>query len=281
MADLSGKAANSDYRSIISESPWLDSGYTNNTKDYVIDIEKICSLFICDSNGLPVSSVTSINSADIKILTGNELLSNKIFPSGSTNPVFPYFNFFVQAINIAHQETVMPVKNLTEGFTTYLFGEEPPIYQISGTLVNTTFDNWSDMFIVLYKEILRASKLALLSIIKQMPLQICLQFQSTSLIGDIISLNVGKRAELEQGDSFTFNFLVKKYQNAYMELTSTAENTAPVTFSNILVASNNLAVTNSIDKQKKKKSSSKEITQANNLYSYDADIKSTADDEVI
>jgi hypothetical protein len=116
----------------------------------------------------------------------------------------------IDNIQPSHQETVVPMKNFTEGFTTLVFGNEPPVFNASGVLLHSEVDNWSETFFALYLHVLRASKLAVLSKILKKDLSVIFKYHNKKLDCSIISFNKTINATAEQGVRFNMQLLVKK-----------------------------------------------------------------------
>ena len=123
----------------------------------------------------------------------------------------PYINFFMDSVQPTFQETVQPQKNVSQGFVTYIFGNEPSVINFSGVLANTYIDKWSEIFLSLYSCFLRASKLAELSLFnKGKHYQVVIRYQNKIMKGSIISLNKATTAVNEQAVRFNFQFLLKE-----------------------------------------------------------------------
>ena len=130
--------------------------------------------------------------------------------SGMLNENSPYIRFMIDTVQLNLTETVMPIKNLNEGFTTYVFGQEPPVFNFSGVLMHTKMDNWDELFLMIYQYVIRATKLAELSVFNKKKYSVVLTYQNKKLYGSIINLGQATSAQNEQGVRFNFNFLVKR-----------------------------------------------------------------------
>jgi hypothetical protein len=189
--------------SIYSPNPQMISSYgkAEEGSDLIVDPKKVCRLYINDLVQ-PLKIPTGFAPQEaIRLLDPN---------TGVVSPAKPFINFLVQQITLSFQETVMPQKNLTSGYVSYVFGQEPPIVPISGILLHTNSDNWSEQFLVLYTYFLRATKLAELSIINNKPLTLVFSYQNKRLYGSLISLSKTTSAVNEQAVSFSMNFLLKR-----------------------------------------------------------------------
>jgi hypothetical protein len=102
------------------------------------------------------------------------------------------------------------MKNLGQGFVTYTFGQEPPVVNFSGILLNTAIEQWSELFMALYHYFLRAPKLAELSTLHDIEYSIVIEYQRKVMEGSMINLTKNTNAANEQGVSFSFQLLLKK-----------------------------------------------------------------------
>lgn len=194
--------------------PEMTSKYFSNgspTQNMVIDVDSVCRLYVENWNTyqdkLPNGFVTDQAIADILMPAPLSVVS-----IGN-----PYIRFLVQSISPTFQEAVTPMVNLMEGFTTYSFGSEPAMVQIAGVLVHTEKDNWSELFLALYTNFLKASKLAALSVLNNKRYQVVLQYQGKIMKGSILSFAKSTNANNEQAVGFNMGFLLKELSFKWVE----------------------------------------------------------------
>lgn len=195
-----------DPSSIFSiNQPKIYSTYGDDTSQLTINKNNVCRLYV--ENWGTSTRPDTIPNGFISNKELQVLLTPKENIVSERNP---YVRFMIQAIQPAFQEMAVPMKNLTQGFTTYVFGQQPATVNFSGVLLHTEFDNWSELFLSLYHSFLRASKLAELSILNKTTYQVVIKYQNKTMKGSILSLNKSSNASLEQGVQFNFSFLLKE-----------------------------------------------------------------------
>jgi len=198
--------------STLSLNPKIYSkfGEGQPSADLIVNKERILRMYVENwkpknsNKTIPTSSSDAHSSSFIKAINSEQLAS----------PINPYIQFFVQSVTTNFSETISPMKNITSGFTTYSFGQEPPVFSFSGVLANTYFDNWAQTFLSLYHHFLRAPKLAELNLLHNTkPLnryQIVIKYQEKTLKGSLISMMEMENANIEQAVQFQFQFLCKE-----------------------------------------------------------------------
>ena len=194
-----------EWNSILSSDPVMISSYGKATEgnQLIIDEEHVCRMYIenlIDKPMLVMPKDTPPIVIECVKKDGN----------GIINKNRPFIRFMMDSIQPQFNETIIPMKNLTDSFVTYVFGQEPPTCAFSGVLLHTTTDNWSELFLSLYQYVLRASKLAELSILNKAKYQVVISYQNKVMYGSIMNLSKSTQAQNEQGTRFSFNFLIKK-----------------------------------------------------------------------
>lgn len=115
-----------------------------------------------------------------------------------------YIDFLLQGVQPAFQENMQVSETLADNYVAYFFGQAPPVFQFSGTLMNTYQDDWAMRMFRIYRDIGRGSQLA-----RQKKL-LTITFDAITLRGAMTNLFWGHTADLQTACSFSFGFLVKE-----------------------------------------------------------------------
>ncbi len=192
--------------SLFSNTPQVYSRYGNTKAGMTIPTDDICSLYVENWGAYP-----GVDKLPNGFIVGNPQLRSLLVPSNSSVISInnPYIRFLISGVQSAYQETSMIQKNFTQGFTSYVFGQEPPLITFSGTLVHTYWDNWSELFLSLYENFLRASKLAELSILNKIKYQVVLRYQGKVMKGSLMNFSKSSNSMMESAVQFSFGFLLK------------------------------------------------------------------------
>lgn len=194
--------------SIYSTNPYLGLSQKGNANidgvDVVVHPDEVCRLYV--ENWVdPAKDV--IPHGFIPDSAVRDLIQN---PNNSViSEANPYIKFMIDTVQSSFNETYLPIKNLSHGFSTYVFGQEPSTINFGGILVRTNLDNWSELLLSLYHYFLRASKLAELSLILGKDYQIVIRYQGKIFKGSLVSFGKVTTASNETAVRFNFQLLVK------------------------------------------------------------------------
>lgn len=115
-----------------------------------------------------------------------------------------FIDFLLTSATENFQEKAQIVDTLTDNYVAFYSGEEPPLFQYSGVLLNTYQDDQRVWMFRLYKEILRGTRLASRNLIMK------LRYDSFIVSGYMESLSMALSGETEHTASqFTFTMRVK------------------------------------------------------------------------
>lgn len=113
----------------------------------------------------------------------------------------PYSKFLLESVQESHQERSQIVETFGD-FYVFFFGERPPIYNFSGTLINTYFINWVQDFHFYYENFLRGTKSV------ENNARIVLTYGGRQIEGFILNAQTSTNAQTDNGAQFSFQVLV-------------------------------------------------------------------------
>lgn len=131
-----------------------------------------------------------------------QALAQVLLASGSQSG---FIDFFLQQVQETWQEVVQVDKVLGDNYVAFYFGQEPPVFQYSGTLLNSQQDDQRTGFALAYQHILRGTQLARRGALVR------LRYDSVIVSGTINSHSQMINAENEMAVPFNFTLLVKEY----------------------------------------------------------------------
>ena len=135
---------------------------------------------------------------------GPQNLVDVLVGDGSSNTGFGYLDFLLHSADHQYQEKMQLCEVLSDNYVAFFFGQAPPIFSYTGTLMNTWEDNWLVNMYRLFQYLGRGTKLA------QYGLELQLVYDSFTFFGAMTNLNWRLVGGQESHVAFTFNFLVKK-----------------------------------------------------------------------
>jgi hypothetical protein len=122
--------------------------------------------------------------------------------NGKEQELVPRFTkFFLQSVQEGHTERSQVVETFGD-FYVFFYGERPPVYTFTGTLMNTKAANWYGDFQYYYENFLRGTR----SVESQAVIQ--LTYQGRQIEGFILNSQSNTNAELQNGASISFQVLV-------------------------------------------------------------------------
>lgn len=116
-----------------------------------------------------------------------------------------FIDFFLQQVNESWQESVQVDKVLGDNFVAFYFGQEPPIFQYAGTLLNSQQDDQRSGFALAYQHIMRGTQLARRNALLR------IKYDNVIVSGTMNTHTQAINAENELVVPFTFTLLVKEY----------------------------------------------------------------------
>lgn len=123
---------------------------------------------------------------------------------GSETNLMPvYTKFILQSVQESHFEKYQIVETFND-FYVFMFGERPPIYNFSGTLINSQNINWVQDFMLLYETFFRGTRCV------EANAEVRLTYGGRSIAGYILNVSSQTSAAIEEGVPFSFQMLVTK-----------------------------------------------------------------------
>lgn len=129
------------------------------------------------------------------------LMAGSEFAGGSGTG---FIDFLLTEANETFVEKKQIVDTLTDNYTAYYSGQEPPEFMYSGVLLNTYQDDQRVWMLRLYREILRGTRLA------GRNLFVNLRYDSFLVSGYMEALSLGLRGDDSTGSTFRFSLRVKR-----------------------------------------------------------------------
>jgi hypothetical protein len=120
-----------------------------------------------------------------------------------------YIDFLLQQANHSLNEKYQVVETLSDNYVAFFFGQSAPIFQYSGSLMNTFQDDWAINMLQLYMNMGRGSQLARRGVL------FYLKYDSMAVSGSLLNLNTSLTGDVEVVVPFSFNMLVRKIHFLY------------------------------------------------------------------
>jgi hypothetical protein len=117
-----------------------------------------------------------------------------------------YIDFLLQRAQESFQEKFQAVELQGDNYTSYFFGQKPPIFQYSGILLNTLQNDWRKAMTLAYLHLLRGTKLA------QRKIVMAIAYDEMVVVGSMINLSQVFTSDRQIASDFSFSILVKKIQ---------------------------------------------------------------------
>jgi len=122
---------------------------------------------------------------------------------------YGYIDFLLQQANHSLNEKYQVVETLSDNYVAFFFGQSAPIFQYSGSLMNTFQDDWAINMLRLYQSLGRGSQLARRGVL------FYLRYDSIAVSGSLLNLNWSLTGDVEIVVPFSFNMLVRKIHFLY------------------------------------------------------------------
>lgn len=163
--------------------------------------EDVARLYIeLSDKGLKEAILRSISEYD----QGVKLLAQTLV--GSPDEVlYGYIDFIVERIDTSFDEKVQLHEVLTDNYVAYFFGQKPPVFRVSGHLLDTRQDDWSAAFYRLYNSVLRGTRMADLKQVVHM------RWNNRFTTGVMLNLQESFDSNMQMATTFQFSLLVKSY----------------------------------------------------------------------
>ena len=115
--------------------------------------------------------------------------------------IAPYTKFILENVQEAHTERSQIVQTFGD-FYVFMFGENPPVYNYSGTLFNSKSANWLADFMFLYENYLRGTKCV------ENRARIILTYAGRQVEGFILGTSNVTNATTDKGAAFSFQMVI-------------------------------------------------------------------------
>ena len=116
-----------------------------------------------------------------------------------------FIDFFLQQADESFTEKLQVDEVLSDNYVAFYFGQEPPVFQYSGTLLNSQQDDQTTGFALAYQHLLRGTSLAKRGALLR------LRYDNRIVTGTINRMQTSLHAENELAVPFSFTMLVKEY----------------------------------------------------------------------
>jgi len=120
-----------------------------------------------------------------------------------------YIDFLLQNAVHAFSEKMQVSETLSDSYVAFFFGHSPPIFQYSGTLLNTYQDDWTMRMFRIFRDLARGTQMARRNLILR------LKYDSMIVSGVMTQFQWSLSAGAEMSTPFSFNLLVKDIQVLY------------------------------------------------------------------
>lgn len=131
--------------------------------------------------------------ASIRIVTGSGKEVKDVIP--------PYTKFILESVHEAHAERSQIIQTFGDWYI-FMYGEQPPMYTFSGTLINARNFNWTNDFMVMYENFLRGTKCA------ELGARAIITYNMRQVEGFILGTGNQTTAITDAGVAFQFNMVV-------------------------------------------------------------------------
>lgn len=121
----------------------------------------------------------------------------------STDPGIGFNNFLVTGVNVSLNEKVQITQTFGDADVIYYFGRTPPIFNISGVLIDDIDNQWFIQFIELYENVLRGTALAIDYNILELSLP------NMKVIGSISAFTYNQDSARDTDIPFSMTFIAK------------------------------------------------------------------------
>lgn len=116
-----------------------------------------------------------------------------------------FIDFFLQQAQEGFREKLQVDEVLGDNYVAFYFGQEPPVFSYSGTLLNSQQDDQYTGFALAYQNLFRGTRLA------ERGALLRLKYNSVIISGTVNSMSTVLNAENELAIPFSFSMLVKDY----------------------------------------------------------------------
>jgi len=163
--------------------------------------ETLARMYIALPDGFPITDYLLTLPQDPATMA----LAGVLLGNGNSKSNVGFIDFFLQQVNESFQECVQVDKVMGDNYVAFYFGQEPPTFQFSGSLLNSMQDNQRSGFALAYQHLMRGTQLARRNALVR------IKYDSVIVSGTMTSHTQSLNAENEMVVPFSFSLLVKEY----------------------------------------------------------------------
>jgi hypothetical protein len=170
-----------------------DDGLFLPPRSLVEQDEALVSIRLIASNSSNTNANNSSTTGTTSSYTGNQAVAQDL--------TTPFTHFFLESINEPHQERMAILETFTSSWI-YFFGEQTPIFNYSGFLLNSDNHRWVNDWISIYDRAFRGTQAVQRQAIIQMA------YDGRIIEGYICNQNLSRTAVQDKGYPFSFAMVI-------------------------------------------------------------------------
>lgn len=117
--------------------------------------------------------------------------------------IAPYTKFILNGVQEGHQERAQIVETFSD-FYVFFYGEKPPIYSYTGTLINSKNVRWVDDFLYYYENYMRGTRCV------ENDARLIMTYGGRQVEGFLLNFSMQTAAETEAGVPVSFQLIITK-----------------------------------------------------------------------
>jgi len=192
-----------DVRGVYAKHPATTPKYHTGNAD--VTKEYMARLFVPFASDAAREVFVNTVPQNARALAEHLAVSDETALWGGTTYGLGYIDFLLQSANEQFNEKLQVVDAVGDNYIAYYLGQNPPVFQYSGTLLNSYQDDWRAAFTVLYNDVLRGTMLARRKVVT------VLAYDDVMITGSLSNLSQILTADFESMARFNFSMLVKRY----------------------------------------------------------------------
>lgn len=197
-----------DALGVFASQPFLSPKYTRHRPNRNHEYEDtMARMFIKVAPDLYKQFLSSIDDAETRKIA--EVLAGDDDTQGGHG----YIDFLLQNASHNFEEKFQVTETLADSYVAFFFGHAPPIFNYSGTLLNTFQDDWTMRMFRVFRDLARGTQLARRNLVLR------IKYDSMIVTGAMTNFQWALVAGQEMASPFSFNLLVKNIHIIYGGLT--------------------------------------------------------------
>lgn len=201
--DLILEIPQGDVRGVYAKNPATTPKYHTGNTD--ITKEYMARIFIPFTSNVARELFVATVPPHAKALANHLAVSDESSQAAGLGYGMGYIDFLLQSANEQFNEKMQVVDAVGDNYIAYYLGQNPPVFQYSGTLLNSYQDDWRAAFTVIYNDLLRGTMLARRKVVA------VLAYDDVMITGSLNNLSQVLTADFELMAAFNFSMLVKRY----------------------------------------------------------------------